>query len=176
MTERKCSTALTRAGAQLGLEPHIDHIFTVIPRDRDASPWQRGEWTARKPWRQLASDLVIEPGELVALDVGFFCDGYVTDFGWTFVVDRDPTPAEQSLARRWTEVADRVTAAIRPGATAADLRAAALATWTGSEPPWPFGLYVAHGVGYRRCRPSVRGHRPRRRSRTHDGAASRATC
>ena len=148
VTERQCSIALTRAGPQLGLEPHINHVFTVIPRARRSVPWQRGAWTERAPWRQIGSDLVIEPGDLVALDAGFFFDGYVTDFGWTFAVDREPTRAEQSLARRWTEVADRVTAAIRPGATAADLRAAALDGWSGLEPPWPFGLYVAHGVGF----------------------------
>lgn len=148
VTERQCSKALTRAGVQLGLEPHINHIFTVIPRDRRGVPWQRGPWTGRAPWRQIGSDLVIGPGDLVALDAGFFYDGYVTDFGWTFTVEREPTRAEQSLATRWTDVADRVTAAIQPGATAADLRAAALASWNGPEPPWPFGLYVAHGVGF----------------------------
>lgn len=147
-TERDCADALARAGAQLGLEPHISHIWTVIPRDRGAAPWLRGEWNARPPWRQLTSDRGIEPGDLVALDAGFFLDGYVTDFGWTFVAGREPTRAEQSLARRWTEVADRITAAIRPGATAAALRAAALGGWAATEPPWPFGLYVAHGVGF----------------------------
>ena len=148
VTERQCSTALTRAGAQLGLEPHINHVFTVIPRGRRSVPWQRGPWTGHAPWRQIGSDLVIGADDLVALDAGFFFDGYVTDFGWTFTVEREPTPAERSLAQRWTEVADRVTAAIEPGATAADLRAAALAGWTGPEPPWPFGLYVAHGIGF----------------------------
>jgi Xaa-Pro aminopeptidase len=84
----------------------------------------------------------------VGLDAGCFETGYVTDFGATYVAGREPTAAEQSLPRRWTEVADRVTAAVRPGATAADLRAAALDGWTEPEPPWPFGLYVAHGVGF----------------------------
>ncbi len=147
-TERDCAAALTDAGTQLGLEPHIEHVFTVGPRGRDAVPWLRGEWKGRAPWRQLSSGRVIEPGDLVALDAGFFFEGYITDFGWTFVVDREPTRAEQSLARRWTEVADRVTDAIRPGATAADLRAAALEGWAAPEPPWPFGLYVAHGIGF----------------------------
>ncbi|MDQ1534891.1 MAG: hypothetical protein QOF28_2652 [Actinomycetota bacterium] len=147
-SERGGSAAVTRAGAQLGLDPHIEHIWTVLPRERASVPWLRGEWAGKAPWRQLSSDRAIATGDLVALDAGFFLDGYVTDFGWTFVVDRDPTPAEQSLARRWTGVADRVTAAIRPGATAADLRAAACTGWTAPEPPWPFGLYVAHGVGF----------------------------
>jgi Xaa-Pro aminopeptidase len=147
-SERTVAAALSRAGAQLGLEPHIEHVITVVPRDRDGAPWLRGAWETRAPWRQLSSDRAIEPGDLVALDAGFFFDGYTTDFGWTFTVDREPTSAEVALADRWTDVADRVTEAVRPGATAADLRAAALAGWDEPEPPWPFGLYVAHGVGF----------------------------
>jgi Xaa-Pro aminopeptidase len=147
-TERDCADLLAAAGAELGLEPHIDHVFTVVPRSRASVPWLRGEWAERVPWRQLTSDRAIEPGDLVALDAGFFLEGYVTDFGWTFTGAAAPEPGERTLAQRWTDVADRVTAAIRPGATAADLRAAALDGWTTSEPPWPFGLYVAHGVGF----------------------------
>jgi Xaa-Pro aminopeptidase len=148
-TERDCADALARAGAALGLEPHIDHVWTVVPRDPSTLPWVRGEWDGHAPWRQLTSDRVLARDDLVALDAGFFLDGYVTDFGWTFTVGTDAAPAEQALARRWTDVADRVTSAIAPGATAADLRAAALAGWTSSaRPPWPFGLYVAHGIGF----------------------------
>ncbi len=147
-TERACADALARAGAALGLEPHIDHVWTVLPRDASAVPWLRGEWYGHAPWRQISSERALATGDLVALDAGFFLEGYVTDFGWTFSIGAEPTAAEQSLARRWTEVADRVTDAIRPGATAAELRAAALAGWTRPDPPWPFGLYVAHGVGF----------------------------
>ena len=156
-SERGCAAALTRAGAQLGLDQHIEHIWTVLPRAHAAAPWLRGEWAGRVPWRQLSSDHAIATGDLVALDAGFFFDGYVTDFGWTFVVDREPTEAEQSLARRWTDVADRVTTTICPGATAADLRAAALTGWSAPEPPWPFGLYVAHGVGFGGVTPPFAG-------------------
>ena len=148
MTERECSDALARAGARLGLRPHIDHVVTVVEPDPEALPWRLGAWATRAPWRQLTSDRVLAPGDLVALDAGFFFDGYVTDFGATFIVEGEPSPVHRALARRWTEVADRVTDAIRPAATAADLRAAALQTWRASEPPWPFGLYVAHGVGF----------------------------
>jgi Xaa-Pro aminopeptidase len=147
-TERDVAVALAQAGGQLGLDPHIEHVVTVVPRDREIVPWLRGGWSACAPWRQLSSDRVIETGDLVAIDVGFFFDGYTTDFGCTYVFDREATAAEHVLARRWTEVADRVTGVIRPGATAADLRAAALDGWDEPEPPWPFGLYVAHGVGF----------------------------
>jgi Xaa-Pro aminopeptidase len=147
-TERDCADALARAGTVLGLEPHIDHVWTVLPRDPSSLPWVRGVWAGHAPWRQLTSDRALTRGDLVALDAGFFFEGYVTDFGWTFTVGTEPSAAEQALARRWTDIADRVTTAIRPGATAADLRAAALVGWTASEPPWPFGLYVAHGVGF----------------------------
>ena len=81
----------------------------------------------------------------------------MTDVGWTLLVGRDPDPAERGLARDWLAVADRVTGAIRPGATAADLRTAALDGWSEEQPPWPFGLYVAHGVGFAGVEPPFAG-------------------
>ncbi len=148
MRERDCANALAREGIALGLEPHIDHVWTVLPRSRRDAPWLRGSWEGHAPWRQLTSDRVLAEGDLLALDAGFFFDGYVTDFGATFVVGREAASEERALAARWTEIADRVTRAIVPGATAADLRAAALGAHDDPEPPWPFGLYVAHGVGF----------------------------
>ena len=148
MRERDGSDALAAAGTAAGLEPHIDHVCTVLPRSHADVEWLRGEWKGVAPWRQLTTDAVVAPGSHLALDAGFFFAGYVTDFGATFVVDQEPTAGAHALARRWTDVADRVTAAIRPGATAADLRAAALDGWEEPRPPWPFGLYVAHGVGF----------------------------
>ena len=39
----------------------------------------------------------------------------------------------------------------------ADLRTAALEGWDGAQPPWPFGLYVAHGVGFSGVEPPFAG-------------------
>lgn len=149
-TERDATAAFLAEAAAVGLtEPHIDTVWTVVPHSRDAAWWSRpGDWSSRPPYRQLTGDRRLGVGDRLFLDAGFLHHGYATDFGWTFVVGREPTPGERSLARRWTEVADRVTEALAPGATARDLTEAAQRGWTDRVPPWPFGLYVAHGIGF----------------------------
>jgi Xaa-Pro aminopeptidase len=158
MTERETRVVLRAAARAVGLHSdHIDHVFRVIPRDRAAAPWLRGSWSGRAPWMQLTGEHRIAVGDHLAVDLGFWFEGAMTDVGWTLLVGREPDPGEQSLARDWLEVADRVTEAVRPGATAADLRTAALDGWTGEQPPWPFGLYVAHGVGFSGVEPPFAG-------------------
>lgn len=151
MTEREAQATFVATARAVGLDfDHIDHVWRVLPKRRANVPWLRGEWAGRAPWSQLTTDRVLEHGDHLAIDAGFCHQGYMTDFGWTFLVGRDPTPQEERLARLWTEVADRVTAALVPGRSAADVRAAALAGWDDAvDPvPWPLGLYVAHGVGF----------------------------
>jgi len=149
MTELEAQEILRERARAVGLRAdHIDHVWRVLPRDRADVGWLRGPWTGRAPWTQLTGDRPLAVGDHLAVDLGFWFDGGMTDVGWTVVVGREPTPDEEQLARRWLEVADRVTDAIEPGASAADLRAAALDGWPEPQPPWPFGLYVAHGVGF----------------------------
>ena len=54
-------------------------------------------------------------------------------------------------------MADRVTDTVRPGATVAHLRTAVVEGWDGAQPPWPLGLYVAHGVGFSGVEPPFAG-------------------
>jgi Xaa-Pro aminopeptidase len=62
------------------------------------------------------------------------------------------------LASAWEEVARRVIDAARPGVTAAALRDAALDGWDPARPlPWPYPLYVAHGVGTELAEPPFAG-------------------
>jgi Xaa-Pro aminopeptidase len=158
MTEREAREQLRTQARAGGLHAdHIDHVWRVLPRDGSAVPWLRGDWAAQAPWSQLTTERQIAVGDHLAVDLGFWFDGAMTDVGWTLLVGREPSRHEQTLARRWLDVADRVTAAIRPGATAADLRAAALTRWTGAHAPWPFGLYVAHGVGFGGVEPPFAG-------------------
>ncbi len=149
MTERHAREMLRAEARSLGLDAdHIDHVWRVLPHTRAAAPWLRGDWIGHAPWNQITRDRPIAIGDHLGVDLGFWFEGAMTDVGWTLIVGREPTRDEQTLARRWLDVADRVTDAIRPGATAADLRAAALTGWTETHPPWPFGLYVAHGIGF----------------------------
>ncbi|MCU1458592.1 MAG: peptidase family protein [Actinomycetia bacterium] len=147
-TGREAADALLAHGAELGLgEPHIDPVWVTLPEHAIDFP-RRGPWSDAPPWSQLTTDRRLERGDRLFLDTGFLHHGYVTDVGATFIVGRDATPDEENLALQWSEIADRVTDAMRVGNTAADLRAAALDGWTGSVPPWPYGLYVAHGIGF----------------------------
>jgi Xaa-Pro aminopeptidase len=158
MTERHARELLRTEARAVGLHAdHIDHVWRVLPRDRAAAPWLRGDWAGQAPWSQLTSERPIAIGDHLAVDLGFWFEGAMTDVGWTLIAGRDPSPEEAALARRWLDVADRVTDAITPGATAADLRMAALTGWTEAHPPWPFGLYVAHGVGFTGVEPPFAG-------------------
>jgi Xaa-Pro dipeptidase len=147
-TGRDAADALLERGTALGLgEPHIDPVWVTLPEH--AIDWpRRGPWSDAPPWSQLTTDRRFERGDRLFLDTGFLHHGYVTDVGATFIVGRDATPDEENLALQWSEIADRVTDAMRVGNTAFDLRAAALDGWTGPGVPWPHGLYVAHGIGF----------------------------
>ncbi len=156
-TGRDAADALLRHGIDLGLgEPHIDPVWVALP-DNAADFPRRGEWSDAPPWSQLTTDRRLETGDRLFLDTGFLHHGYVTDVGATFIVGRDATPDEAQLALQWSEIADRVTDAMRVGNTAADLRAAALDGWTGGGVPWPHGLYVAHGIGFGSVEPPFAG-------------------
>jgi Xaa-Pro aminopeptidase len=155
MTERDVSGAFAEEAARAGLDdPHIDQVWTVLPKRHSDAPWA---WPGHPPYRQLTSDRELQAGDFLALDAGYLHHGYMTDVGWTFVVGREPSAAERDLARRWVEVAERVEGAIRPGARASDLRAAALAGWDRAAPPWPYPLYVAHGIGWNSIEPPLAG-------------------
>lgn len=138
---------------------HVDTVFSVLPRDRDHAPWARGEWSGPSPYRELTTGRIVEDGDHVAFDAGVVLNGYSADVGWTLKAGAaGPSPEEVALARGWHEVAMRVIGALRPGATAGDVRAAALDGWDPSlPPPWPYPLYVAHGLGTEPAEPPFAG-------------------
>ena len=156
MTERDVSAVFAEEAARAGLDdPHIDQVWTVLPKRARDAPWA---WLGHPPYRQLTSERELAVGDLLALDAGYLHHGYMTDVGWTFVVGREATADERRLSAAWRNVAERVEAAVRPGATAVDLRAAALDGWpANAPPPWPFPLYVAHGVGWGSIEPPLAG-------------------
>jgi Xaa-Pro aminopeptidase len=155
MTERDVSGVFAEEAASAGLDdPHIDQVWTVLPKTASDAPWA---WPGHPPYRQLTSERELRVGDLLALDAGYLHHGYMTDVGWTFVIGRAPTAAELALADTWLAVAERVEAAVKPGATAAALRRAALDGWYQQSPPWPFPLYVAHGVGWNSIEPPLAG-------------------
>ena len=152
VTERELSRAFSAQAERHGIEHiHVDTVFSVLPRHSGDAPWARGEWSDRSPYRELTTDNIVAEGDHVAFDAGAAYGGYAVDVGWTLLAaDREPTPDEVALADEWDEVAHRVIEAATPGASAADLRRAALKGWDPNRPPpWPYPFYVAHGLGVR---------------------------
>jgi Xaa-Pro dipeptidase len=85
-------------------------------------------------------------GDLVWVDSGFSFGGYHSDFGRTWTVGVAPTGVQLSQFRRWCEVIAAVQEVLKPGATGADLTAAARRA-AGGNRPWLPHLYLSHGVG-----------------------------
>jgi Xaa-Pro aminopeptidase len=137
---------------------HVDTVFCALPSLMVEAPWARGPWRGWSPYRELTDERPLRSGDHLCFDGGFLFEGYMVDVGWTMLVGREPSPSERALAARWADVAHRVAEVLRPGATAADARHAALAGWPAGAPaPWPFPLYVAHGVGLGGVEPPFAG-------------------
>jgi Xaa-Pro dipeptidase len=105
---------------------------------------QDAAWvTSREhPWRRAAGDGRVHPGDLVAVKAGALADGYVGEVARTWPVNGAGRADVAELYRRSKAVGERLIAACRPGATAADLFAAYDAAGE-PLPPMP----VAHGLG-----------------------------
>jgi Xaa-Pro dipeptidase len=121
----------------------IDPIFQPVPRSVTDGPRTT---TGTVAFPTGVGDPVFAEGDLVWVDSGIDHLGYASDFGRTWVVGRDPTPAEQSLFSRWCAVMTAVLDVLRPGVTAGDLCHAAT-TANDGERPWLPYFYLAHGVG-----------------------------
>jgi Xaa-Pro dipeptidase len=134
--------ALLEAGSDAAANL-IDPIFQPMPRSVADGPRTT---TGTVAFPTGVGDPVFAEGDLVWVDSGIDHLGYASDFGRTWLVDRDPTSAERSLFERWSEVMVSVLDALRPGATAGDLCRAAEAANAGERPWLPY-FYLAHGVG-----------------------------
>jgi Xaa-Pro aminopeptidase len=124
---------------------HVEPIWCVVPRRAAEAPWT---FAGGLPYRELPSRRRLAAGDQVMIDTGMLHEGYMSDFGCTWVCGGEPGPADRALRGRWEAVVEAVVAACRPGATAADLdRAARAANGTDRPAPWPLPLYLAHGLG-----------------------------
>jgi len=147
-TERELACRFQRRASEAGLELQTETVFSVLPRCADDAAWKRGDWADAAPYRGRTTDRAVSAGDIVSFDGGGDLDGYASDLGWCFLAgDPGPSRQQRELCRRWDEVAQRVIDAARPGATSAELAAAARSGWAGSDAPWPRSLYVAHGIG-----------------------------
>ena len=124
----------------------IDPIFEVVPKTREDGPRTS---TGHIAFPTGVHDPVLAEGDLMWVDTGIGYEGYVSDFGRTWVVGRDPVPEEVEMYDRWMAVTDAAYEAIRPGATLGDVgRAATVAdAAAGGDRPWLPHFYLAHGIG-----------------------------
>jgi Xaa-Pro aminopeptidase len=160
VSERELACEFSVRAAGKGLDRlHVDTVFSVLPREFEDAPWARGSWAGRSPYSELTTDRVLAEGDHVAFDAGVGYLGYTADVGWTFHAGAaGPSADEVRLATTWDEVARRVIDAAKPGVSASVLRAAALEGWDPFlPPPWPYPLYVAHGVGTELAEPPFAG-------------------
>lgn len=145
------------AGAFLGrlrelgcADSHIDPIFEVMPRTRAGG---RRTSTGHVAFPTGVDDPELLRGDLVWVDAGISYEGYLSDFGRTWIVGRGPDAAEQDLFRRWGAVVQASLGAIRPGASLGDVGRAARAAEAGPDgrepdgPPWLPHFYLGHAVG-----------------------------
>jgi Xaa-Pro aminopeptidase len=120
----------------------VDPIWQRMP-DRLASGPRSVNGEVAFPLPSAEGEL--RDGDVLWVDTGIAYEGYVSDFGRTWIVGREPSAAQQRLFDRWRAVVARVLGVLRAGATASDLTAAALAGEP--RPPWLRHLYLAHGAG-----------------------------
>jgi Xaa-Pro aminopeptidase len=120
----------------------VDPIWQPVPRRRADGPFTvNGEVAFPLP----SGSAPLRAGDTLWVDTGISCEGYVSDFGRTWLVGTEPSPAQRALFARWREAVERVLDGVRPGVHGAQLTRAAAA----GEPrrPWLEHLYLAHGAG-----------------------------
>jgi Xaa-Pro aminopeptidase len=144
---RQCdlSGLFLRRVFELGADQNtVDPIWQVMPESVSAGP---RSVTGDLVFPTVSTERVLAPGDVVWVDTGITLSGYDSDFGRTWIVGAEPTPAQRGQFRRWKDVVDAVLAIVRPGATGADLTGAAVAAFGGTRRPWLPHLYLAHGIG-----------------------------
>ena len=95
-----------------------------------------------------ATERVIQPGELVVLDVVPRCQGYLSNLARTAVVG-EPTADQQRLFDAYVAAQQAAIAAIRPGAKMADIDAAAQAQLAARGLAEYHVPGISHGLGLR---------------------------
>jgi Xaa-Pro aminopeptidase len=137
------SAVFLRRVAELGAHANtLDPIWQVMPDRIENGPHSV---TGDVVFPTVTTDRTLDEGDVIWVDTGITWEGYDSDFGRTWVVGGEPTTGERDRFTRWREACNRVLEVVKPGATGADLTAAARE----GEPrtPWLPHLYVIHGIG-----------------------------
>ena len=94
----------------------------------------------------VASDKVIEAGDMITLDFGCYYNGYVSDMTRTFAIG-DPGEELKALHALVLEAQLKVTAAAKPGMTGVELDAVARDHFAAHNHAEAFGHSTGHGIG-----------------------------
>ncbi|HMD46259.1 MAG TPA: Xaa-Pro peptidase family protein [Acidimicrobiales bacterium] len=133
----------------------IDPIWQVMTPTLAEGPYTTNGGVA---FPLCTTDRVLVEGDVIWCDTGIHYQGYASDFGRTWIVSHRPRPSARQRAAfsAWRDVVAATLAAVRPGATGADLAAAARAVVGGST-PWLGHFYLIHGVGTESAEPPMVG-------------------
>jgi Xaa-Pro aminopeptidase len=133
MSERALLGVYVEAVSRLGAPtPPSESVVFATPRQGPVR------------YRYLASDRLINKGELVVLSPGALYAGYEASVGRTRTAGAAPSAAGVALGDRGRRAIDALLAACRPGNSGADLYRAWEST---GEPPAEIALAYGNGVG-----------------------------
>ena len=135
---------------------NVDPIWQAMPATIAEGPWSG---TGGLVFPLSADDRPFVEDDLVWVDNGLAYEGYMSDYGHTWVVGRDPDALQRDQARRWRDLVGAVLAVVRAGASARDLTRAAVEAvgTTSAGRPWLPHLYLAHGSGTESAEPPFIG-------------------
>ena len=139
------SAHFVRRAFELGAQANLlEPIWQVMPSRREG-----GVWTTHGDLALplLTTERELARGDVLWTDVSISYAGYCSDFGRTWVVGQDPTPAQRGQFQRWRDILSAVLDAVRPGASGAELTRAAIAADGGPLRPWLPHFYLGHGLG-----------------------------
>jgi Xaa-Pro aminopeptidase len=132
---------------------NVDPIWQAMPAAIAEGPTSV---TGGLVFPTVTTDRPFERGDVIWVDNGLSYEGYMSDYGHTWVVDAEPDARLRQQCRRWRDVVGATLDATRAGASARDLTAAAI-TAAGGARAWLPHLYLAHGTGTESAEPPFVG-------------------
>ncbi|HVW81132.1 MAG TPA: Xaa-Pro peptidase family protein [Mycobacteriales bacterium] len=120
----------------------LDPVFQVMPSRIADGPWSTN---GDVPFALITTDQVVGAGDVIWTDTVMGYEGYSSDVGRTWFVDR-PTATQRSLYEQWSDITQAVLDAMKPGVSGAEL--CALATeLNGGRKPWLDHYFLGHTLG-----------------------------
>lgn len=132
--------SIFEAGADANV---MDPIWQVMPARIADGPWTT---TGDLACPLLSTERELEEGDVLWVDVSISHSGFLSDFGRTWIVGREPDARQRAQFEQWQSIMSAVLDTTRAGATAADLTAAAIGA-NGGTKPWMPHFYLGHGLG-----------------------------